>query len=132
MGCHGREVIDALIAEAARTNAPEDYGSLFSALAGTETFLNLEHELAGAVSTPVFAVGSCQHAVLLFTSNDHPRLRRPFAGIVWERALEMTDRMPIADGLIVQSKGSAWVGLNKAKIRELLNSGATPVQDRRN
>ena len=91
------KIVETLIAEAARTNAPEDYDALFFALSGARVFFNLGPvegvEGGGApASASLFAVGPCQHAVQFFASQDNRQLRRPFAGIVWEEALEMVAR----------------------------------------
>jgi hypothetical protein len=119
------EIIETLIAQAASTNAPEDYDALFFALSGTHVFFNLEAvgegpESGAPASASLFAVGPCQRAVRFFASRNNRHLRRPFAGIVWEEALEMIANIPQADGLVIQSNAAGWVGVNKAKVLEML------------
>lgn len=116
--------IDELVSLAAATNAMEDYDRLFAALEGVELFFNVNTEHAGvkskAVSTPLVEAGPALNAVLFFTSRDNANLKKPYGGIVWEKALEMLVKMPQADGMIIESGSKDWVGLDKEKARLLL------------
>ncbi|RUL72505.1 SseB family protein [Dyella choica] len=118
--------VDELVSLAAASNAMEDYDRLFAALEGAELFFNVSTEQAGAksapVSTPLVTAGPGLSAVLFFTSRDNVNLKKPYGGIVWEKALEMLVKMPQADGLIIQSRSKDWVGLDKEKARLLLSA----------
>jgi len=120
-------LIPDLVRRAADTGATGDYDELFAKLPGVELFFNVSTEAEGgvdraAVSTPLVDAGPGLSAVLLFTSNDNPQLKRPFGGIAWERALEMVAGMPKADGLILQNNDAAWVGIDKAKVHALMET----------
>lgn len=119
------DTIVHLVNRAANSGAATDYDELFSKLPGIELFFNVATVEEGgadpvAISTPLVHAGGALKAVLLFTSSDNPQLKRPFGGIVWERALEMVAGMPDADGLIIQTNDTAWVGIDKAKVLALL------------
>lgn len=118
--------IDALLATAASTGDANDYQRLFDALKGVELFLSIATapDPAGGTrapaSTPLVKVGPSLNAVLLCISRESDKLSKPYGGVVWERALQMVASMPQADGLVIQGDGSAWVGLDKAKVNSLL------------
>ena len=123
--------LDELVSQAASTQAWEDYERLFDALRGVELYFHVtvnnedgENGIKRSpVSTPLVSAGPGLDAVLLFTSRDNANLDKPYAGIVWERALEMLIGMPDADGLIIQSNGTGWVGLDRQGAQSLLSSG---------
>lgn len=122
--------IDELVSAAASTSADEDYERLFSALEDVELFFNVtaegNNDSGGAksvpVSTPLVDAGPGLKAVLFFTSNDNVNLKKPYAGITWQRALEMLVRMAHADGLIIQSADAKWIGIDKQRAQFLLSS----------
>lgn len=120
--------VDELVSQAAASNVMEDYDRLFAALEGTELFFNVSTEQDGdksaPVSTPLVTAGPGLSAVLFFTSRDNANLKKPYGGIVWEKALEMLVKMPQADGLIIQSGGKDWIGLDKEKAKSLLAAHA--------
>jgi hypothetical protein len=124
--------VEYLVSLAAETKADHDYRKLFDALQGHELFFNVTHsnDIQGKsepVSTPLVAVGDGLNAVLFFTSNNSKNLKIPYAGIVWERALEMVASIQKADGLIIQNHDASWVAINKDNINKLLHSYSKQV-----
>jgi hypothetical protein len=126
-------MVDALVSQAASTNNSVDYDRLFAGLHRAKLFFNVTNEVKGtgieALSTPLVDVGPGLKAVVFFTKNNNGSLMRPFAGITWERALEMVIKMPDADGLIIQSSNLAWVGVDKQRAKALLSSSAISRND---
>lgn len=59
--------------------------------------------------------------VLVFTSADHPNLGSDYAGLDGREALQMVERIPNIDGLLVQSTGTGWVGLDRQKVTHVLS-----------
>lgn len=129
--------LDKLVSLAARANRLEDNYRLFDALRGIELFFNVtvtkenggDGKAQTPVSTPLVPAGPGLHAVLFFTSRDNVNLKSPYAGIVWERALEMLIAMADADGLIIQSTDASWVGVDRQNAEALLasRSGSTSL-----
>ena len=123
-----KQVLDDLISRASKTGDSEDYEKLFDGLIGYELFFNVNAEIhassarATPTSTPLVDAGPGLKAILFFTSRDNANLNKPYAGILWERALEMLLKMPQANGLIIQSSDMAWVGIDKQKAGTLLSS----------
>ena len=124
-------MIDDLVTAAARTKENADYERLFDSLSGAEVFFNLSAEKTDSptgearstpVSTPLVDAGRGLRAVLLFTSKDNANLKKPFAGMPWQKALEMIVKMPQADGLVLQNKDAAWVAIDKKRAGVLLKS----------
>jgi hypothetical protein len=123
--------ISSLLSKAARTSSLEDYKELFEKLPGVELFFNVitapdtksgTGRAPEPISTPLVDAGNGLNAVLFFTSKESALLKAPFGGIVWERALEMFLSIPDADGLIIQNEDADYVGIEKAKAKELLAS----------
>ena len=116
--------IETLLTDAATIGKSSDYERLFLALKGVELFFNVttEGSEGQAVSTPLVRVGPCLNAVLLCTSKNSDKLTKPFGGIQWERALQMVLSVPLADGMVIQGIGTAWIGLDKAKVESLLRA----------
>ena len=60
--------------------------------------------------------------VLVFTSRSNPKLGTDYAEIEGREALQMVLKSPGIDGLLVQSSGTGWVGLDRDKISDLLSN----------
>lgn len=60
------------------------------------------------------------HSILLFTSAKDPRLSAPYAGISLLKALEMVQKMPDVDGLIIQTTADSCFGASKASLQAAL------------
>jgi hypothetical protein len=123
--------ISSLVSKAARTSSLEDYEELFRRLPGVELFFNVitapdtesgSGRAPEPVSTPLVDAGNGLNAVLFFTSKESSLLKAPYGGIVWERALEMFLSIPDAEGLIIQNEDADYVGIERAKAKELLTS----------
>jgi hypothetical protein len=119
--------IEALVSRAASNKTNSDYDELFLVLRGIELFFNVNGgggANASPVSIPIVDAGSGFRAVLFFTSNESKNLKKPFGGLVWEKALEMVIKINDADGLIIQNNEAAWVGVDKIKAKALLDAMA--------
>jgi len=116
--------VEKLLAKAAQSNQSEDYEALFSAARGVEFFFNVSGSPSSSeahfVSTPLVQAGAKLRAVLMFTSKTAPSLKRPFGGILWEKALEMVVNMPQADGIIIQNNDNTWIALDREKVNLIL------------
>ncbi|MDQ1920233.1 hypothetical protein [Massilia pseudoviolaceinigra] len=118
------EKIDALISKAAATKREGDYDEFFDSMEGIDVFFNVKPEFpdgSGRMETSTVEVASGSSAVVFFISKKHPKIKAPFAGMPWKKALEMVIKMPDVDGMIVQGGDSAWIGLNKVKMHTLLS-----------
>ena len=117
--------VEKLLAKTAQSNNPEDYEALFSAARGVEFFFNVSGSPTSSenhfVSTPLVNAGEGLRAVLMFTSKNNPSLKKPFGGIIWEKALEMVINMPQADGLIIQNNDLTWLAIDKENLRSILS-----------
>ena len=60
------------------------------------------------------------HTILLFTSAKDPRLSAPYAGISLFKALEMVQKMPDVEGLIIQTTADSCFGASKASLQAAL------------
>jgi hypothetical protein len=97
------DTVDALVSTAKRLASAEAYDDLFDALKGVEIFFNVTPAVGtGSVpSVSLHRVGPLSNAVMFFTSKTNKNLVAPYAGIPWERALEMAAKMPQADGVVL-------------------------------
>jgi hypothetical protein len=67
------------------------------------------------------SVGDNLNAVVLYTSHSDGRLGDKYAGIVWEKGLEMASKMPNVNGVVIQSVSDAWIAIAKDEKEELLS-----------
>lgn len=130
--------VEQLLESAARSKANDDYEKLFAGLKGVELFLNLSavpendaplpDQTATPLSTPLVRVGNSLRAIVLFTSKENPKLKKPFGGIRWQQALEMLVKMPAADGMVIEGASDYWVAIDKARAQFILSQvGAQAV-----
>ncbi len=118
--------IDVMIKKAASSKADEDYQSFFNSIRRTELFFNLSNKNeiennSDEIKVPTVSVGDNLNAVVFYTSPNDSRLGDKYAGIVWEKGLEMVSKMPNANGVVIQSVSDAWIAIAKDKIVELLS-----------
>ena len=134
---------EALLTQAAISNTREDSDNLFKELRGQEVFfgVNLEkkadprsgREREVAVSSPLLRLSSGQNAFMIYTSKEDPRLKKPFGGARWERALRMLMDMTDADGLILSSPNRSSIAVDKQNARrvlDLLGESEAPLRAR--
>lgn len=118
--------IDLIIRKAAESKSDEDYKLFFNTIRRKELFFNLiNSEQLGSngdeLKVPTVSVGDNLNAVVFYTSAQDDRLSNKYAGIVWEKGLEMVSRMTNVNGIIIQSSSDAWITIAQAKIDELLS-----------
>lgn len=126
--------VDALIRDIADNQRPEDYSEFFRLLPELQLFLPLAGPLPASIPRGekiVVSAGTEIRArtvsvqglecVLVFTSADHPNLGSDYAGLDGREALQMVERIPNIDGLLVQSTGTGWVGLDRQKVTHVLS-----------
>jgi hypothetical protein len=118
--------IDVIIEQASSSKSDEDYQSFFNSIRRKELFFNLSNsdEIKNSndeIKVPTVSVGENLNAVVFYTSPSDGRLGDKYAGIVWEKGLEMVSKMPSANGVIIQSESDAWIAIEKNKIEELLS-----------
>lgn len=126
--------IDTLIMDIADHQKAMDYEELFRVIPGLRLFISLVN--APPVDVPRDVIiqvkadwGMQAKSVtiqghdlfLLFTSPTHPQIGPHFAGITGQEALEMCMRAPSMGGLLLQSTGTGWVGLDRQKVTHLLS-----------
>lgn len=115
--------VEALIDIAAEQKSPEATQQLFSALRGVELFFprtTVLHEGKELNATPLLRLPDGKHAMMLYTSKDHPDLPEKFAGGAFEDALAAALEMPDLDWVILSNRASKWVAMNKQQITETL------------
>ncbi|MDR3457742.1 MAG: hypothetical protein P4N60_09875 [Verrucomicrobiae bacterium] len=126
--------IDTLIRDIADHQKALDYEELFRVLPGLSLFMSLVEAPPDAIprgiKTEVKAGWNLKarsvhlqghDLFLLFTSSTHPKIGPHFAGITGRDALEMCNRAPVMGGLLLQSTGTGWVGLDRQKVLYLLS-----------
>jgi len=132
-----RRDVDTLIKDIADHQRPEDYSEFLRLLPRLRLYLPLVGPLPpGLPSGERFQVGADmqlhtrtasiggQELALAFTSRAHPDLGSEYAEMEGAEALRMTLRVPGIEGLLVQSTGTGWVGLDKEKISFVLSGRA--------
>jgi len=124
--------IDDLIRDVADHQKLGDYSELLARLPALTLYLKVLGKLPDhipreqlykvksedQISISVVSVKDLALA-LFFTSPDDPRLEANYAAIDGREAARMTLRVPDIDGLVVQSRGTGWVGLDRAKLLRL-------------
>ncbi|OBF71510.1 hypothetical protein A5750_20335 [Mycobacterium sp. 852002-51613_SCH5001154] len=121
--------VEELIDIAAEQESQEATQQLFSALKGVEIFFartTVRHEGKELNATPLLLLPDGKHAMMLYTSRDHPDLPDKFAGGVFEDALAAAREMPDLDWVILSNLASNWVAMNKQQISAALR-GERPV-----
>lgn len=123
-------LIDELVTQAARSNTKQDSDALFKALRGQEIFFWVRtekkidptngQEREVAVSSPLLRLPAGQRAFMLYTSREDARLRNPYGGAQWERALRMLTDMNEADGLILTSPNKDSIAVDKQNAHDIL------------
>jgi hypothetical protein len=105
--------LDALITRAADTRARDDHERVLAALEGKELFLSLARNAEGRTTMRTASLESGLKPVILYTASDHPDLVKPMGGIVWEEALRMVAKLPDTAGLLLQSRSTGWIAIDK-------------------
>lgn len=116
--------LDLLIDAAANSRSDIDYQAFFKAAQKKEIFFNLsnlEKPNTNEIKIPTVSVGNNLNAVVFFTSSNDKRLGKKYAGIVWEKGLEMASKIPETNGIVIQSASDAWIAITKEKIEEILS-----------
>jgi hypothetical protein len=121
LGVVGQGALEALISEARRRDSREGYDALLAALSSVEVYFSLQPSSETGLADPPMSVGLVQvgplsKAVLFFTSKTSGGLTKPFAGLPWERALEMVAKMPEADGLVLQNAADDWLAFGRSEV----------------
>jgi hypothetical protein len=117
-----KENINLAIEAAAKSKSDEAYQLFFNLIKGHELFFNLsDSSNDDDIRVPIVSVGDDLTAVVFYTSSNDKRLGTPYAGIAWEKGLEMVSKMRDADGLVIQGTSDSWIAIKKDKIVELLN-----------
>lgn len=115
--------VEELIDIAADQKSQEATQQLFSALKAVELFFprtTVLHEGKQLNATPLLRLPDGKHAMMLYTSRDHPDLPDKFAGGAFEDALAAALEMPDLDWVIVSNRASKWVAMNKQQISAAL------------
>lgn len=105
--------LDALIARAADTHARDDRERVLAALKGRKLFMNLNRDAEGRMTMRSATLDGGLTPVILYATEDHPDLAKPTGAIVWEVALGMVGEMPENAGLLLQSRGTGWIAIDK-------------------
>lgn len=115
--------VEELIDIAAEQHSPETIQQLFAALKTVELFFprtTVQHEGEQLNATPLLQLPDGKHAMMLYTSRDHPDLPDKFAGGAFEDALAAALDMPDLDWVIVSNRASKWIAMNKQQIAAAL------------
>lgn len=111
--------IDEVITEAANSKSDKDYLLFFELAQNMEFFFNY-NESGEQMTIPMVAVGDNKRAVIFYSSKEAAGRHGKYAGIPWERGLEMISRMPAVDGLVIQNCKNSWIAMTREKIIELM------------
>jgi hypothetical protein len=113
--------IEQAISLAADSKSDADYLAFFGLAKNVEFFFNVG-ESNGQMTVPLAAVGNANHAVIFYSSKAGAGRHGKYAGVPWEKGLEMVERMSTADGLIIQNDTESWIAITREKIVELLEA----------
>lgn len=125
---------DTLIKELADHQKDEDYSEFFQLLPSLPLFLPLTAPLPsefprgqkiqvpeGANLTACTAIVQGMECVLVFTSRENPNLGPHYVEMEGRDVLQMVLKVASVDGLLVQSSGTGWVGLDKHQVSYVLS-----------
>lgn len=115
--------VEKLIDIAAQQDSSEAIAQLFSALKTVELFFprtTVLDEGRQVNATPLLRLPDGTHAMMLYTSREHPDLPDKFAGGAFEDALAAALEMPDLDWVIVSNLASKWIAMNKNQIADAL------------
>ncbi len=115
--------LDALITRAADTHARDDRERVLAALKGRKLFVNLGRDAEGRMTMRSASLDSGLKPVILYAAEDHPDLVKPFGGIAWDEALAMVEKLPDTAGLLLQSRGTGWIAIDKKGAATILKRG---------
>lgn len=126
--------VEMLIREIGKHQRPDDYSQFFSLLPGLSLFIRIAGQLpadvqvgksfqtkAGDEIETFTASVRGLECIVVFTTDDNPRLGSNYLVIEGREALRTVLRLPHVGGLIVQSSGADWILLNKQKISQLVS-----------
>ncbi len=105
--------LETLIGRAADTLTSADQQRALDALQGVTLYINLHRDAEGRTRMPSAAIGNGIQAIVLYIAPDHPELVKPFGSLLWEKALDMVGTMPENAGLLVQSRGTGWIAIDR-------------------
>ena len=129
-----RSTVENLVAQAARTGSKEDIEKLLASLPlSYAVFYNLKRSDAasGALKSsqlviPFYDIPGLTNVIPFFTSTKkNAQLKRPYAAMTWQNALEKVINTPSANGLTIGNSTGGWVGIDKQKARQVLGVRAT-------
>lgn len=126
---------DSLIKDIADHKKAKDYSEFLTLLPNLRLFLPLVGPLPEGIQrgqkitvqdgteikARTVSVKNLQ-LILVFTSATNPKLGADYAEIEGREALQMVLKSPGIDGLLVQSSGTAWVGIDRDKISDVLSN----------
>jgi hypothetical protein len=124
--------IEELVRIASQQKSPEADRRLFLALRRVELFFPrtvVEREGKQLNATPLLRLPDGQHAMMLYTSKDHPDLPDTFGGGAFEDALAAALKMPDLDWVIVSNNAAQWVAIGKEQISAILDDLHSYGQD---
>ena len=127
--------IDSLIKDIADHKKTKDYSEFLALLPNLRLFMPLVGPLPEGIQhgqkitvrqgmelTARTASVKNLQLVLVFTSSSNPELGAEYAEIEGREALQMVLKSPGIDGLLVQSSGTGWVGVDRDTISDVLSS----------
>lgn len=126
--------LDTLIKDLADHQKEEDYAEFFQHLPGLRLFLPLTAPLPpgfprgekfqvpdGSNINARTATVQGMECVLVFTSRENPNLGPYYVEMEGHDVLQMVLKVDSVDGLLVQSSGTAWVGLDRQQVCYMLS-----------
>ena len=128
-----RSQLDEVIHRTADHHRPADYRELWRLLPAAKLYFPVAQSAAEGLPRGVaIKVGRdsglrLQRAAVqgrmlavLYTSPFDERLGEHYAEIEGAEALRMALRMPDSDGLLIQAQGTAWIGIERGNIADVL------------
>ncbi len=125
---------DTLIKDIADHQKEEDYSEFFQLLPSLRLFLPLTappppdfprgHKVQVPAESNINARTATvqgMECVLVFTSREHPNLGPDYIEMEGHDVLQMVLKVTSVDGLLVQSSGTGWVGLDKHQVSYMLS-----------
>lgn len=110
--------INSAIDKAATLKEEQYYESVFRILSNADLMINFRDNKYQQCQ--MVTVAENINAFVVYTSSDDSRIGEFHGVIKWEEALSMLLQVSQVETLLVQSGGSAWIGISKERARKIL------------
>ena len=112
------DALAAYISTCVASESTSDYAQLLQRLSGTEVYFNMSAD--GQRSMTPYRMGSLTCVLMFYVSNQDPKLRAPFAGILWQEGLRICFKISAVQGAAIVNTADDWVVFPRDQITRWL------------